>query len=331
MIDTLSTGLGVMVRNSWLLVLPIAFDLFLWFAPPLIMGDALHQAVMPSLNFKTFLAGAPDPETVVQAQQMYDSMALQVAQTNFWSWGVPNWLFFPSAMVGTSIAPVVPTADLGALAANDSAWVMNTPISFISMFVALSLLGVLVNVAWLHTVAFAITQNAAFLKVALILRSFLNVVALLVLALFIFIGLTLIASLFVAVLTLVLPGGATIATLLLLAGAWWLVWIGVQLYFTIAALIVGRHGLVGAPNSSATLLRRHTDNPYWRSGYGFIAITFILTWGFAIIWHSLMVTPVGRMVSIVGNAALGTGIAAAMMLFYYQRIQPQPKENPVAI
>lgn len=322
MIDTLSAGLSVMARHVWLLILPIAIDLFLWLAPPLAIGKTLLQTALPPLNIQSLLAGSPDPEIATQAQTMYDGFSQQLALTNFWGWVVPSGLFLPSVMVGAGSTPT------------DVFWSLDTPLTFFSAFIGLTLLGVLANVSWLHAIAFAITQNAAMLKTSAILRSFLNVIGLGLLILLIVVGTIFAASLFLAVITLLLPGlGGILSTLILLFAVWWVVWIGVQLYFTIAALIMERQGVFAAPNASATLLRRHPDNPHWRSGYGFIFISVILSWGFAFIWQSLMPNPVGRLVGIVGNAALGTGITAAMMLFYYQRTHPiqSTKEQPITI
>ncbi len=322
MIDTLSAGLSVMARHVWLLILPIAIDLFLWLAPPLAIGKSLLQNILPPLDIRSLLVGSPDPEIAAQAQTMYDGFIQQLALTNFWGWMVPGGLFFPSVMVGAGSPPT------------DVFWALNTPLTFFSAFIGLTLLGVLVNVSWLHSIAYAITHNAAMLKTSAILRSFRNVIALGLLILLIAIGTLFAASLLLAVITLLLPGlGGVLSTLILLFAIWWIVWIGVQLYFTIAALIMEGQGVIAAPNASATLLRRHPDNPHWRSGYGFIFISVILSWGFAFIWQSLMPNPVGRLVGIIGNAALGTGITAAMMLFYYQRTNPiQPtKEQPVTI
>ncbi len=320
MIDTLSAGLALMARHAWLLILPIAFDLFLWLAPPLVIGESLRQAAFPPLNLSSMLVGSPDPDLATQTQALYDGLSQQISQINFWGWAVPSGLFFPSVMVGATVTPT------------DIFWSLDNPIGFFSAFIGLTLLGVLMNVSWLHTVAYAITNNRAMLKITAILRSFVKVVGLGLLILLILLGAMVVMSLFVAVIALLLPGAAvTVFTLLFLFGVWWAVWIGVQLYFTIAAMIIGEHGIVAAPNDSAHLLRRHPDNPHWRSGYGFIFITVILSWGFAFIWQSLTGTPAGRLISIIGNAALGTGITAAMMLFYVQRTNSQPKEQPVTI
>jgi hypothetical protein len=316
MIDTLSAGLSVMVRHAWLLILPIAFDLFLWLAPPLAMGGALHKLAFPPINLNSVLVGAPDPELATQLQTTYDTLSTQISQTNFWGWAIPSGLFFPSVMVGVNQS------------GTDVFWALETPFAFFGAFVGLTLFGILVNVIWLHTVAYATTHNPALLRVTAILQSFIRLLGLGLLLLLILLGAFVVTFIFASVIALILPGAATvIATLIMLVGVWWAVWIGVQLYFTIASLVVGGKGIIGAPNSSLFLLRRHPDNPYWRSCYGFICITVILSWGFIFIWQSLMGNSIGRVVSIVGNAALGTGVTAAMMLFYHQRTADQPTEE----
>lgn len=321
MIDTLSAGLSVMARHIWLLILPIAFDLFLWLAPPLAMGGGLHRIAFPPLNLNSILVGASDPEFATQLQATYDGLALQVSQTNFWSAAIPSGLFFPSVMVMVNQS------------GTDVFWALDTPIAFLSALVGLTLLGILVNVAWLHAVAYAATHNPALLKASAILQSFIRILGLGVLIALILLGAFVVTFLLFSVLAILVPGVAVaLLTLILLFGVWWAVWIGVQLYFTIASFVLGGKGIIGAPNSSAFLLRRHPDNPHWRSGYGFIVITVILSWGFTFIWNSLMPNSIGRLVSIIGNAALGTGITAAMMLFYHQRTNYQPtKEQPVTI
>jgi hypothetical protein len=321
MIDTLSAGLSVMARHAWLLIIPIAFDLFLWLAPPLAIGGTLHEVTFPPLNIRSMLVGAPDPELATQLQSTYDGLALQISQTNFWGLAVPSGLFFPSVMVTVNQS------------GTDVFWALDTPLALVGAFVGLTLLGILMNVVWLHAVAYATTHNPAVLKVTAILQSFVRVLGLGVLILLILLGSLVVTFLFFSVMALLLPSLAVaVLTLVLLFGIWWAVWIGVQLYFTIASLVMGGQGIIDAPNASAFLLRRHPDNPHWRSGYGFIFITVILSWGFAFIWQSLMPTSIGRVVSIIGNAALGTGITAAMMLFYHQRTNTQPtKEKPVTI
>ncbi len=303
-----------MVRHPWLLLLPIVFDVLMWAVPPLTIGPILQREVFAPFNPQNIIASpAADPQMVAQLTELYQVLNQQLGTLNMWGWFVPTGLFWPSVMVGTA-------ANVGG-----AVWAIEEPLAILGIFIGLTLFGILINVIWLHGVAFATTHHPPLLHASVILRSFLRVVGIAITLLLILLGGLFALSMVLSLITLLLPGvGPILATFLGLASLWLVFWVGVQLYVTAATVVVGNQGVLKAPVISASFIRFH----FW-SALGFILICTILTGGFGLIFNSLRSTPAGTLISIIGNAALGTGIATAMVVFFAQRALALESE-PVA-
>ena len=64
---------------------------------------------------------------------------------------------------------------------------------------------------------------------------------------------------------------------------------------------------------------RVVSSSFW-SSLGFIIITWVIMSGMGLIWGSLARAPAGQAVAILGNGYIESGLAAASMLFYRNRI-----------
>ena len=318
MIDTLSAGLSVMMQNPWLLLLPILFDLFYWFAPPLILGPELVTLLLTPFDPEGANATlfAARPELAPEFNGLYGTLKDFASSVNLWQFFVSSYLFWPSALVSQ-----FPDASAISLI-QERGWQLTTPGNVVSSVLGLAVIGLFVNVFWLHGVAISLqtreTKENPLIHLARAVRPTLKHSLLLLtmglIFLMIFMGGLFPLSFILAVIMLLSPGvGACLYSFAIIGILWLLFWLAVHLYFTVAAMIMQNKGLLQAPRLSIQIVRR-----FFRSGLGFVLLCTILTWGFQIVWGSLN-SDLGKIISITGNAALGTAIAAAMMIFFDER------------
>lgn len=307
-----------MIQNPWLLLLPILFDLFYWFAPPLILGAELVTLLLTPFDPEGANAAlfATRPELAIEFTGLYDTLENFASGINLWQFFVSSYLFWPSALVSQ-----FPDASAVALM-QERGWQLTHVGNVVSSVLGLIITGLFVNVFWLHGVAISVqkreTKENPLIDLARAMRPTLkHTLQLLIMGLvflMIFMGALFPLSFVLAVVMLLLPAvGACLYSFAIIGILWLLFWLAVHLYFTIAAMIMQNKGLLQAPWLSIQVVRR-----FLRSGLGFVLLCTILTWGFQIVWGSLN-SDVGRIISITGNAALGTGIAAAMMIFFEER------------
>jgi hypothetical protein len=96
-----------------------------------------------------------------------------------------------------------------------------------------------------------------------------------------------------------------------------LFWINIYLSFANEAIVISGIGPLRALHASFNIVRRN----FW-STLGFRALTYIITIGSGVIWLNLAQSSiVGLIVASVGSAYLGSGLLAARMAFYRERLR----------
>jgi hypothetical protein len=53
---------------------------------------------------------------------------------------------------------------------------------------------------------------------------------------------------------------------------------------------------------------------------GLIVLAYLIRWGFAFVWQMFWDTPAGILFDVIANAFLGSGLTAAILVFYADRI-----------
>jgi hypothetical protein len=96
-----------------------------------------------------------------------------------------------------------------------------------------------------------------------------------------------------------------------------LLWAMLSLFFALDAIILADAAPLRAAALSIALFRRH----FW-SSLALIGLILLISTGISIVWRALARQPVGLSASIVGNAYVGTGLAAASMVFFRERLSP---------
>ena len=105
-----------------------------------------------------------------------------------------------------------------------------------------------------------------------------------------------------------------------------LLWLQLYLFFAPDAIFVSRVGPLQAIRRSVAVVRAN----FWAAVRIVVLITIILL-GVGQVWAALAErAPWGPALGILGNAYIASGLVAASMLFYRERVEALPSPRPVA-
>ena len=302
-IDALSAGFELVLRRPWLLLVPLALDLFLWVGPQIQAKPVFEQMVRVLSAAAATQSGSPD------TQQAFDAFTqtLQVVGNHF------NAFSFV-ALFGIGVPSIVPLdlppADLVKPIVLFS---IQDETAFLGWTALFALAGIFIGSIYLEWIARTVRQEGSRLNAFAprVLKSFASVLAL---------AITLgVASLFLiipfglgAVLISVLSPGLGVFFILMI----WLLlmWAGLYLAFAIPAIFVSGANVGQAILNSVTIFRYN----FWPA-MGLVFLIVLIQMGFSVIWQLLVDSTVGLIVDMVANAILGTALIAAGMLFYHDR------------
>ena len=288
-IDTLSEGFGAANRRLWIIAIPILFDLFLWLGPKAVVGPGLANLVQAD---------------VPSQYSGYEGLLQQtVASFNLFSLAA---MYLPSLVVRLDSAPLASLT--GHLA-------VNSPTVFLLAALAIVLAGLWLACVYLGLIAQVVRDGQTNLRLLASavwrywrrLVAFLIIVAGLLMLAAVPFGLAyLLASSFSA------AAGDFLAFLLQIA----LLWAIVYLFFAVEALLLSDVGPVQAIRLSITVIAGN----FW-AAVTLIGLTFLISLGLPLAWQLIAAYPAGLAVGIIGNAYIGTGVAAAAFLFYQERLE----------
>lgn len=291
-IDTLSSGYGLINRWPLLLAPPILLDLFFWFGPRL-------SAQAPLLAAADLLVsqGETSDEMVTlvrQAAAQSDLFALLAIQ-------LPSMmrLLNPAA---TPLAGGRPLVDLA------------EPALALAVGLLLALAGFLLSMVYLVPIARVVRDGRPGLASIMppIWRSWLRFLALVLLLAGALVALAIPLALATAALAMI---GLPLGPAVLFAAQVAAIWLVVYLFFVIDAIVVSEVGPVRAIHYSIAVVRHN----FW-SSLGLILLTLIISLGLPEVFKAIARLAAGVPVAIVANAYIHTGLAAAAMLFYRERL-----------
>ncbi|HEY3118867.1 MAG TPA: hypothetical protein VGK54_19160 [Chloroflexota bacterium] len=297
LIDTLQAGFDTVNRNLWVLALPIAIDVFFWLGPQLTLGsvaDWLGQTG-PSSFTGGLLARTLGSQAAAAVPTIPSYYNL------FWLLSLPL-IGIPSFKAGDpGTGPTVPV---------DSAF------GGAFVLLILTLAGLSVAALFYGLLAQAVRSGRAGVISLLpqLGQLWVNLIALFLLAGAAFAGLAILGALALRGLGSVAPYLGTAAASVFLA---LLLWGFIYLFFTTDALFVGMVGPWQAVTSSAGLVRKN----FW-STLGFIALVLVIGAGFTVILHTVAqgLMPGGTAVAILGHIYISSGLVAASMTYYKERL-----------
>jgi len=300
-IDALSNGFALVARRPWALLVPIAFNLFLWLGPQ-VNAKPIFDQMVALLN-----ASAPavnmTPETLQGLQASTDTLKTMGESFNvlniaaLFALGVPALLGLETLPTDPPRAPWFVVGNLGTLMA---------------FAVLCALIGIFIASVYLETIARAVRRDAAAQPFApRVLKSYLNTGLLVALALF---GVLALLSPFMIGATIVSLLSQGLASFILIAGFMLALWAILYLAFALPAVFVSGANPVQAIWNSVTVFRYNS----W-SAMGLVFLIYLIQMGFSLVWQQLISSAWGAAFNIVANAFLGTGLVAAAMLFYHDR------------
>ena len=319
LIDTFSEGYAAINHRPWLLLVPILLNLYLWFGAQLSFGPLINEL---HSTIRLLQPATPD-QGELQAQYADQILALgqvdmrqQIGVLNFIPTLTTNVVTSAGADGGSSGFPIVqPVPRLIDPHRTDTIQVSTVP--------GLLLAFLLANMIVLPLSALFLTQLAAAVRAdwtapfpelrragraTLAILGYIGVFGGIVLALGVpFLFLTSLLIFFSPTLGLLM--------LSLLTIVWF--WIKIYVGFTPEAIVMSGIGPLRALKASFNIVRRN----FWGT-LGFLAISYVIAMGSGVIWMTLVSSsPIGQIIAIVGSAYLGSGLLAARMAFYRERLR----------
>lgn len=300
-VDTLSAGYGVINRRPWIILIPVLLDLLLWFGPRVSVAPLLG----PILSQSGIRRGLGPDEA-----QAFDSarQAILAAadDANLLALVSPGWISVPV------IVPLL--ARGGGTFSFVTSWTNAIVVSLGAL-----LGGALLGCVYRGIIAQQVRGEAMTpMRLAReALRAWMRLIGVVLL-----LGA---GGLLLSVpLLLVVVGATLLARDLGAFGVAFIVgaalWAQVYLFFASDAVFVSRVGPLQAVRRSVGVVRAH----FWAALRIVVLITIIVL-GMNQVWVSLATrVPWGLALGIVGNAYIASGLVAASMLFYRERVRALP-------
>ncbi len=303
-IDTLQAGFNTVNRNVWLLALPIAIDLFLWWGPQPSAGPILEG----------WFAQAPPPEVAAGLGPGFEEARRETLESLRRGEGAARYnllSFLAPPLVGVpgfqprGEGPVLP---------------LDSPASAVAVILASIVLGLTVATLFYGLLAQGVRDGRA------VLRSFLSdfpQLALWVVALFLLtVGVLILAG--APVIALLATTGAMgsqgvaagVASVMVAVLAGVGLWALIYLFFTPDALYIGRVPPLVAIQHSIRVVRYN----FW-SSIVIILLILLISSGLSVLWQQLALglRTAGIAMGIVGHIYISAGLAAASMTYYKER------------
>jgi len=313
LIDSLSEGYAAINRRPWIVLIPILLNLFFWFGPQLSLGPLISSSVNALKQLQPALSEQED------VQLMYDQLLAtggvdlrqQLALLNY----VP---VLHQYVVGSAEAtggmPAVPEVLRPIDTQRTDTFEVGSIGGALLAFVLLNAAGLALSALFFGQVGAALRRDWSPLmalrrapKIGLGMLAALAIVAGVGLAL----GLPLLFFV-----TLLLYLNQTLGLLALFVFYWLAVWVSIYIGFMREAIVISGLGPLRAIYTSFNVVRRNL----WAT-LGFLLITLVISLGSGVIWHALVNSTAGVLIAIVGSAYIGSGLIAARMAFYRERLR----------
>jgi hypothetical protein len=314
LIDTISEGYAAINRRPWLMLLPLMLNLYIWFGTQLSFAPLLVDL---STLFR--LRATPVEQADAAEEQMRRIGALDMRQPIAWLNFIPTMTMYEISSTaadgtptGLSFVREVPPP----LAPERNTIKVYDLGGAILAFVLLNILALPLSAIFLTQLASAVRGDRAALPISA-QRAWRAMLALLG-KVGVLLGVGLALGLPFAFLLLLLMFFSQALGLFLLGIMWLvLVLIGIYLGFANEAIVVSGVGPLRALHTSFNIVRRN-----FLGTLALLALSWLISAGSGVLWLNLAQgSTVGLIVAIVGSAYLGSGLLAARMAFYRDRLR----------
>jgi hypothetical protein len=303
-IDSLSAGFNTVTKRPWLILVPVAVDVYLWLGPRLSIAPVI-QSLLPLFVAPPGM-GAEYQQMMIQNRELLQQMGQSV-----------NLFSLLSTTVPTLMAGATPTPPATFLRVAPAAWEwQNVWVYGLAIFV-LSLAGLFFGSMYLAVVGHSVHAEdlnanepaGGFLsrfwfvwgRVTLLTVLATALAAVIAFPLSLVLGLLAMMNLNIALIGMTLLTGTVL-------------WVCFYLVFVIPAIITGRTGMWRAIWNSINVVGLN----FWAT-LGLILLSLFINFGFSVIWRRMSTGSWLTFVAIMGNAYIGTGLIAAICAFYRSR------------
>ncbi len=301
-IDTLSAGFYAVSRHLWLILLPAALDLFLWLGPRL----SIRPLVERWLAAWQAMMSANASEASLPVTRLVTGM-LQDGDREF-----NLLLLLSNRLVGQpTLAAWLPGGGLGGVIE------VRSLLLAIIGFVVLTAIGLFIATLYLSLVVSQLREEGPdwtnfgrrLARRWLQLILYMVALTLVIVAVSVPFSMAMVMAMWL---------GSTIGTALVgvlsIVLAWLGLWLFLSLFFVADAIVLDDVNVAMAVWRSVNVVGRNL----WAT-VGLWILTELIMVGFSLIWQRLSAWPAGAVISILGNAYLGTGLVAASLIFYRDR------------
>jgi len=314
LIAILIEGYATLNRRLWVLVVPIGLDLFLWLGPRLIVRQ-FAAAILGILSSEQGM----NPSLGALWGAQFDPALLS-------RWGEQTNLFqllaaplLPVPLPGFSI-PLISTL-LPNL--SNPAWpgftpqAWDPPAGLVAGPLPLAILavGLLLGAFYQLPLADCVrgSNESGVRMLRRVPRAWWRMLALTAMGLLAGGAFLVLSALFTGVATVIHPslGGLVVYVVLAL-----ILFALLFLYFTPQALLLSWVPPLRAVHYSVQVVR----HSFW-SSVGFVLLVWLVRAGTGSLWQYLSAHPLGMLASIMANAYITTGLAAASLIFYRERLR----------
>jgi hypothetical protein len=295
-IESLVSGFEIVFLHPWALLVPIVLDVFLWLGPQ-ISAKPLFEKMLAVLNANANLLPDNTPEALQSAEMMRTE--LQALGNSFNGFGVI------SSGMPTLFWVKTPPTDW----ARATLFIVDNSLVLFALLIPLVVIALLFTVLYLEMIGYAVRNEKSIKPFFIHLAKSLVATTSLGLLLAVGICALMVPLLIVAMLLFFLSPG--LSAFVVLTGMMLMMWAGLYLSFALPAIFVTGSNAPQAILNSVSLFRFD----FW-STMGLVVITYLIRWGFLNVWQLFFNTPAGIVFDVIGNAFLGTGLMAAMMVYY---------------
>jgi len=323
-IHSLSGGFDTITKRIWLICIPVFLDLYLWMGPRL----SIYSLVKRALSLVGSPSGASPEELLVlketgelleQASQSFNAFSfLIIRKLGMPSLISPNpWLETLGITLNISSLVTFQAPEASFLSRPLPVIEVGSESVFLGLYILLSLVGMLIGCSYLGLIAQEVRDDQV--NVAYVLQRVwiwwarVALIALLFFMGFLTLGVPLLAT--VALLSVLSRNLAQlVGNFIIVSSIWVGIWLYIYLFFLVNGLILNDTGILRAIWNSFNVVRRN----FW-STIGLMLLIGLIGAGFSIIWRMLSTSLWGTLLAIVGNAYIGSSLAAASFTFYRDR------------
>ncbi len=302
-IDALAAGFEAVLRRPWLLLIPLALDLFLWMGPRL-HAEALYQQFDPTLRDMSQQVTSADMRLALQ--DLGQLLREFFAQYNLFS-------ALSVSLIGVPVINAGIRPDLGIFGGAPWVWQLSSLDGYFLFIILASVVGLLFSAAF-WTILGSFVRGQPF-RARQWMEESLNAWKQFLLLGLTFVALVLLSILPVSMIMLTISmisvALASLVPMLAMVVFAWLVLVGI---FIPHGVVIYHVSLSQALRISAMVVRLN-----FAPTLGLLAIIIAVSIGTGLIWDGLPFDSMLRLVAMLGNAIIGTGLLIASLMYYQNR------------